>query len=104
LKTLPEIFQIRVHIIHIIFIAGMVDADEDDFEIHTRTSPRFTCKKPAGKKQLEEVLSDSSSEDRPRKKMKTQPKLNPKKGNDKQVCLPCNFGIVFSQYSLDVVY
>jgi hypothetical protein len=67
----------------------MVDPDEDDIELHTRTSPRFTGKKTTANNQLEDVLSDSSSESRPRKKAKTQPKLNTKKANAKQVCTPC---------------
>jgi hypothetical protein len=72
----------------------MVEPDEDDYEMHTRTSPRFTGKKPIAKEIVEEVISDSSSETRPRKKMKTQSKANPKKANAKQVCFPCNSSFV----------
>jgi hypothetical protein len=41
-----------------------MDPDEDDFELPFRTSPQFTGKKPTAKKQEDEVLSDSSSENR----------------------------------------
>jgi hypothetical protein len=68
----------------------MVDPDDDDFELHTRTSPRFTGKKSTANKEVEDVLSDSSSENRPRKKKKTQKNGNPKKSKPKQVCSPFN--------------
>jgi hypothetical protein len=87
------ILQKRAHYFTSIFLgynktSTMVDPDEDDIELHTRMSPRFTGKKTTANNQVEDVLSDSSSETRPRKKTKTQPKLNPKKANAKQVCTP----------------